>query len=94
LLVIGYSFRDPHVNHYIAQWFNDEPNRHVIILNGEGFAQEARPVSLSSGDAPLEDDRPFIQDLVLRGADRVNIVPKTAANGLQQAVTMARNNTI
>jgi hypothetical protein len=94
LLVIGYSFRDPHVNHYIAQWFNDEPNRHVIVLNGEGFAQEASPVPLSSGDAPLGGDRPFIQDLVLREGDRVNIVPKTAANGLQQAVIMARNNTI
>jgi len=42
----------------------------------------------------LGGDRPFVQDLVLRGGDRVNIVPKTADNGLQQAVTMARNNTI
>jgi SIR2-like domain len=94
LLVIGYSFCDPHVNHYIARWFNDEPNRHVIVLNGEGFAQQARAVPLSSGEAPFVGDRPFIQDLVFYGRDRVHIVHKTAADGLGEAVAMARNNTI
>jgi hypothetical protein len=90
LLTVGYSFRDPHINQYIAQWFNDEPNRRVIILNGKSFAHDVKSVALRVWTAPMMSDRPFIQDLVRYGGRRVQIVPDTAANGLNQAVDMIR----
>jgi hypothetical protein len=33
LWVIGYSFRDEHVNEYIGNWFNNDPNRRINIVN-------------------------------------------------------------
>jgi len=37
LTVIGYSFRDEHVNEHVRQWLNKDPNRRVRIINGEEF---------------------------------------------------------
>jgi len=37
LTVIGYSFRDDHVNEYISQWFNGAETRTIRIINGERF---------------------------------------------------------
>jgi hypothetical protein len=37
LLVVGYSFRDEHVNEYIAQWFNGDSARSITIVD-PGFA--------------------------------------------------------
>ena len=33
LLVVGYSFRDPHVNETIARWFNAEDTRAIVLLS-------------------------------------------------------------
>lgn len=33
LLVVGYSFRDPHVNELIARWFNGGPDRRIVVLD-------------------------------------------------------------
>lgn len=73
LLVIGYSFRDAHVNQYIARWFNSGSNRQVVILSGPKFQDEA-------------DKIPFARDLLLFGEGRVRIIPETTAKGLDQAV--------
>lgn len=76
LLVVGYSFRDAHVNQYIAQWFNNRPNRRIVILNGPSFSDEALEIS-------------FARDLLHYGGGRVHTVPEFAANGLAQAITLA-----
>jgi hypothetical protein len=33
LLVVGYSFRDPHVNETIARWFNADDTRAIVLLS-------------------------------------------------------------
>lgn len=33
LVVIGYSFRDPHVNEYIARWINDGADRRIVVVD-------------------------------------------------------------
>ncbi len=33
LLVVGYSFRDEHVNETIARWFNNNERRRVIVVS-------------------------------------------------------------
>lgn len=37
LLVVGYSFRDPHVNVTIANWFNAEPTRAIVFLSKDSL---------------------------------------------------------
>ncbi len=73
LLVIGYSFRDDHINHYIARWFLRRPERCVTILNGKEFPQEA-------------EGTPFTRDLLLSSGNRVTILPEYATDGLPAAV--------
>jgi SIR2-like domain len=36
LLVVGYSFRDPHVNHCIMKWLHKDASRHVTIVDIKG----------------------------------------------------------
>jgi hypothetical protein len=74
LLVVGYSFRDAHVNQYIAQWFNNNPNRQVVILSGTRFQDEA-------------DKIPFARDLLYFGQSRVRVIPETTARGLTKAMS-------
>ena len=33
LIVIGYSFRDPHVNEYISRWINNRPQGRLVIVD-------------------------------------------------------------
>jgi hypothetical protein len=42
LTVIGYSFRDPHINVYISQWLNGNTNRVLRIVNGSSFNRQMR----------------------------------------------------
>ena len=37
LVVIGYSFRDKHINHFVADWFNLATENKLIIINGPQF---------------------------------------------------------
>jgi hypothetical protein len=37
LTVIGYSFRDEHINEYIRQWINANPRATIRIINGPTF---------------------------------------------------------
>jgi SIR2-like domain len=40
LLVVGYSFRDSHVNELIARWFNAESHRRIILIDPSGPAAD------------------------------------------------------
>ena len=33
LTIIGYSFRDPHINEYISQWLNQDRKNRIRIIN-------------------------------------------------------------
>ena len=33
LLVVGYSFRDDHVNEVLARWFNADPKRRIVVVD-------------------------------------------------------------
>ncbi len=77
LLVVGYSFRDAHVNQYIAQWFNNNSNRRLVVLCGPSFPQEA-------------EDTLFAGNLLRYGGERVRVVPETTKEGLTQAIALAK----
>jgi hypothetical protein len=67
LWVIGYSFRDEHVNEFIVNWFNSDPKRKMEIIN-------KNPNSMDSG---------FLKHLLHGyGKDRVQIIPETASHGV------------
>jgi hypothetical protein len=44
LLVIGYSFRDAHINQVIVDWLNGDPNRTMHVVNGPKFNARSAPV--------------------------------------------------
>lgn len=67
LTVIGYSFRDNHINEYITQWINEKPERKVRIINGEHFKPS---------------NRNFVYDLV-QLKSRVEVLPLNASAGIQ-----------
>jgi NAD-dependent SIR2 family protein deacetylase len=67
LWMIGYSFRDEHVNEFIVNWFNADPTRAIKIIN-------PKPDSL---------DTEFTQHLLRGSAnERVHIISKTTAEGV------------
>jgi SIR2-like domain len=85
LLVVGYSFRDQHVNEIISRWFNGVPTRRIIVLDRTNL-MSAPSNSFAGTLARYEEWRshekppptPRIQQLV-----------GTARNGLEQAIQAA-----
>ena len=77
LTVIGYSFRDPHINVYISQWLNGDANRTLRIVNGPSFSKQI---------GSSHDMAPYIRDLFkFAGANsqRVQILDEYAGTGLR-----------
>lgn len=37
LVVIGYSFRDEHVNEFLSRWFNNSDTNRIKVINSPGF---------------------------------------------------------
>ena len=71
LTVVGYSFRDNHINVYISQWLNSDTNRVIRIINGENFE--------SSSFSYVKE----LLDLKREFPHRVLILPKIAKKGLE-----------
>jgi len=42
LIIVGYSFRDPHINHYLFPWFASGDNR-ILVVGGSSFATSTLP---------------------------------------------------
>jgi hypothetical protein len=40
LIVMGYSFRDPHINECIAQWINGSDQRRITLVSRSNFAEK------------------------------------------------------
>jgi hypothetical protein len=72
LTVVGYSFRDHHINVYISQWINSSQDHVIRIINGPGF--ESSPTS-------------YVRQLLSlhrRFPHQVQIVAQKAPEGLQE----------
>jgi NAD-dependent SIR2 family protein deacetylase len=67
LTIIGYSFRDEHVNEFITNWFNGDVSRRMRIIN-------PNPDGLNDGFA-----RPLLNDNL---KDRVQVIGDVTSNGI------------
>lgn len=75
LTIIGYSFRDDHVNHLIARWFNNANNREVFVVDPcwkeqYGYSEE------------LQFQRTLTH--LLRSSRRVNLIEKAARDAIAE----------
>jgi hypothetical protein len=70
LLVIGYSFRDPHINHYIDQWLDRGARKHIVVLDPEFPATDSR----------------FARRLHSLGSRWITRIERTTAEGLAEAL--------
>ncbi|MFO0900538.1 MAG: SIR2 family protein [Pirellulales bacterium] len=70
LSVIGYSFRDDHLNEYISQWVNGDSVRRLRIINGPSFRQTVVP---------------FARMLLGSLKDRLEVVEAKAAEGIARS---------
>jgi hypothetical protein len=75
LTIIGYSFRDDHVNEFIMKWFNGDVDRCVRII-------DPNPNSLESEFANIL--------LHVDPEPRVQVIRKTAANGIPRLIKILR----
>ncbi|WP_278912391.1 SIR2 family protein [Deinococcus wulumuqiensis] len=75
LTVIGYSFRDEHINVYITRWLNGNDKRRIRIVNGPSFIAD-----INNGMLP--DYATYLLQLVQSG--RVEIIPLYARDGIAQ----------
>ena len=67
LVVVGYSFRDDHVNEYIRNWMNGDPSRTLTIINP----------NIAELDVPFYKELRDITDKA-----RVVPIPKNASDGI------------
>lgn len=70
LTVVGYSFRDQHINVYISQWLNASQEHTIRIVNGANFVK--KPVDYVNDLCLLPDAFP----------KQVEIIPHFARSGL------------
>jgi NAD-dependent SIR2 family protein deacetylase len=83
LLVVGYSFRDEHVNEVIARWFNADSRRRIVLLDptdpgtapADSFAEEVS--RLAAVDAAASEPARF------------TYIQGTAKTSLAQAIQAA-----
>jgi NAD-dependent SIR2 family protein deacetylase len=69
LIIIGYSFRDSHVNEYITQWFNDAPS--------------TRSITVVTPDKQWMQRSPFAGDL-FRLQKKITVIPKKAGEAITE----------
>jgi len=69
ITVIGYSFRDEHINEFISQWINSKPNKKLRVINGPDFQHT---------------DVSYAQQILRLPDDRREIIPVTASKGICQ----------
>jgi hypothetical protein len=84
LLVVGYSFRDDHVNTMLTSWMNTKEEKRIVILDNaaDRFGEFPDSLDLSLGNYLwwLSDERP----------NRVRFVKASVTGGLADAIRAAR----
>lgn len=73
LTIIGYSFRDPHINVFISHWLNGQVDRVLRVVNGPNFVTGARDVDFGRN----------LLELITFAPSRIKIVPEYAGPGLK-----------
>lgn len=66
LTVIGYSFRDPHINEYLTQWLNESEGHRIRVID-PGFESNREP---------------YAEELKTHGWGRMETISKGAKDGL------------
>jgi hypothetical protein len=65
LLIVGYSFRDEHVNEIIARWFNATPTRKVVLVDPASPNDRGSPDFLfrlaSFAEPNLNASQPYVR---------------------------------
>ena len=89
LLVVGYSFRDAHINVALTRWINSAPLRNLTVID-PSFNDDPRVVTRDNFSADL-----LRATAQYTGAKRIRmlnlrIVKETAANGLRVADLWSR----
>jgi hypothetical protein len=78
LTVIGYSFRDSHINVYISKWLNGSNLRKVRIINGRNWIRQI--------DSSPEENKYALELLKFSGENlgRIEILQMNAGEALEQ----------
>ena len=81
LIIVGYSFRDDHINETVRRWINGMESRTLVVID------PSFPVVIGSFDAPS-----FKSELVgrLPQPHRLRVIPKNAREGLAELLTTDR----
>jgi hypothetical protein len=86
LLVVGYSFRDEHVNALLINWINTDTSKRVVVLDPAvgSFAE--------GGYVPVEKRtiRYELARLAQTHPERVQLIPDNASHGLEAGIEAAR----
>jgi hypothetical protein len=99
LLVVGYSFRDDHVNEIIARWFSGQDGpvegRRIVVLDpGEAESTFATLVRRLQGKRRQRRERNAEGEniqIVEEEPGRVAVISRTAREGLADAVRLSRS---
>jgi hypothetical protein len=81
LLVVGYSFRDHHVNEAIARWFNAVPSRRIILVDPSDLR--------SSGDRSFAGNLAYLNELGDGSSERFQHFAGTTSAFLEEAIKAA-----
>jgi hypothetical protein len=89
LVVVGYSFRDAHINTVVANWLGAEAHRTITILD-PGWTTPPQMVIGYDTDLSFWDSLRYEAGISLTAQDgRVLVIPSTAKDGLAQALVEA-----
>jgi hypothetical protein len=85
LVIVGYSFRDAHVNEVIARWFNADVLRRIVVLDPDDL--EARSLTSFAGHVAHLAHHARRPD---ETAPRIVQIAATAKEGLPTALELGR----
>jgi len=84
LLIVGYSFRDAHVNAILTEWVNADHARRMVVLDKSAERLGAFPRNLL--DMTFGN---YLWWMASSHPERVQLIPGTAKDGLADAITAA-----
>jgi hypothetical protein len=82
LTVVGYSFQDKHINHYISQWLNLSQENQIRIV---ALYLQLSHFSLDvPNQKPLDDYHEKLAYLQRRSPEKVQVINKSAGEALKE----------
>ena len=89
VVIVGYSFRDEHINVALSRWVNSAPQRAITVVDpnfmntaNDPVARHTYPASLLRAAQYFD----FATNQVKRGVN-LHVIPQFAKDGLEQAMT-------